>query len=55
MDSVRNAVRGSAPRVISAPGSRVTVAVVPTDEELEIAAQTRDLVRGGGRALPPPE
>ncbi|MFW6719880.1 acetate/propionate family kinase [Streptomyces sp. MAR4 CNY-716] len=55
LDSVRNAVRGSAPRLVSAPGSQVAVAVVPTDEELEIATQTRDLVRGGGSAPPPPE
>ncbi|WP_431960789.1 acetate kinase [Actinacidiphila sp. bgisy160] len=46
LDPVRNAVRGSAARVVSAGGSRVTVAVVPTDEELEIARQTYSLVTG---------
>ncbi|WP_431042113.1 acetate kinase [Streptomyces sp. P1-3] len=44
VDAVRNAVRGSAARLISAPSSRVAVAVVPTDEELEIATQTYALV-----------
>ncbi|MEZ0065910.1 acetate kinase [Streptacidiphilus sp. MAP12-20] len=45
LDSVRNAVRGSTPRLISADSSRVAVAVVPTDEELEIAQQTFAVVR----------
>lgn len=44
LDPVRNAVRGSAARLVSAAGSRVAVAVVPTDEELEIAQQTYALV-----------
>ncbi|MDX2645749.1 acetate kinase [Streptomyces sp. PA03-1a] len=46
LDAVRNAVRGHAARVVSAAGSRVAVAVVPTDEELEIAQQTYALVTG---------
>ncbi|MEV6007610.1 acetate kinase [Streptomyces sp. NPDC051976] len=46
MDSVRNAVRGSGARLISADSSRVAVAVVPTDEELEIARDTYSLARG---------
>lgn len=46
LDPVRNAVRGSAARVVSAGSSRVVVAVVPTDEELEIAQQTYSLVTG---------
>jgi acetate kinase len=45
LDSVRNAVRGTAARLISAEDSRVAVAVVPTDEEWEIARQTYSLVR----------
>jgi acetate kinase len=45
LDSVRNAVRGSTPRLISADSSRVSVAVVPTAEELEIAQQTFAVVR----------
>ncbi|MBD0736843.1 acetate/propionate family kinase [Streptomyces sp. CBMA29] len=40
MDPVRNAVRGTAARLVSAASSRVAVAVVPTDEELEIARDT---------------
>lgn len=44
VDSVRNAVRGSSARLISTEASRVAVAVVPTDEELEIASQAFELV-----------
>ncbi|GII00716.1 acetate kinase [Planobispora takensis] len=41
LDPARNA---DGKGVISADGSRVTVAVVPTDEELEIARQTLDII-----------
>ncbi|RXS84513.1 acetate kinase [Streptomyces sp. TM32] len=44
VDADRNAVRSDEPRLISPEGSRVAVAVVPTDEELEIAQQTYALV-----------
>ncbi|MEE1764674.1 acetate kinase [Streptomyces sp. SP18BB07] len=44
VDGDLNAVRGDEPRLISPTGARVAVAVVPTDEELEIAAQTYALV-----------
>ncbi|MFF9621333.1 acetate kinase [Streptomyces griseosporeus] len=44
VDPERNAVRGDAPRLISPDSARVAVAVVPTDEELEIATQTYALV-----------
>ncbi|MET8676774.1 acetate kinase [Streptomyces sp. NPDC004647] len=44
VDAALNAVRGSSARLISAEGSRVAVAVVPTDEELEIATQAYALV-----------
>ncbi|MFF9207062.1 MULTISPECIES: acetate kinase [unclassified Streptomyces] len=44
VDEELNAVRGDEPRLISPPGARVAVAVVPTDEELEIATQTYALV-----------
>ncbi|MGP4000192.1 acetate kinase [Streptomyces sp. 8N706] len=37
---------GSSARLISGPSSRVAVAVVPTDEELEIATQAYALVQG---------
>ncbi|WP_375430847.1 acetate kinase [uncultured Friedmanniella sp.] len=40
VDPDRNAAPGGGARVISPDGSRVTVAVVPTNEELEIARQT---------------
>ncbi|MBM9503742.1 acetate kinase [Actinacidiphila acididurans] len=45
VDPVRNAVRSSAARLVSPDGSRVAVAVVPTDEELEIARDTYALAR----------
>ncbi|NGO69955.1 acetate/propionate family kinase [Streptomyces boncukensis] len=44
VDKDLNAVRGHEPRLISPEGARVAVAVVPTDEELEIAEQTYTLV-----------
>lgn len=44
VDAGLNAVRSDEPRVISPVGARVAVAVVPTDEELEIATQTYALV-----------
>ncbi|WP_406497498.1 acetate kinase [Streptomyces sp. NBC_00846] len=40
VDADLNAVRSGAPRLISPDYARVAVAVVPTDEELEIAVQT---------------
>jgi acetate kinase len=46
VDPVRNAVRARVGRLISADSSRVAVAVVPTDEELEIARDTYALARG---------
>jgi len=44
VDGDLNAVRGDEPRLISPRSARVAVAVVPTDEELEIATQTYALV-----------
>ncbi|MES4888993.1 acetate kinase [Streptomyces sp. NPDC096012] len=44
VDPDLNAVRGGGPRLISPASARVAVAVVPTDEELEIATQTYALV-----------
>ncbi|MDF3297801.1 acetate kinase [Streptomyces tropicalis] len=44
VDPARNAVRGDGARIISPRDARVAVAVVPTDEELEIATQTFALV-----------
>lgn len=44
VDDKLNAVRSDEPRLISPAGARVAVAVVPTDEELEIATQTYALV-----------
>jgi acetate kinase len=44
VDAGLNAVRGDGPRLISPEDARVKVAVVPTDEELEIATQTYALV-----------
>ncbi|WP_329349369.1 acetate kinase [Streptomyces sp. NBC_01261] len=44
VDGALNAVRSEEPRLISPASGRVAVAVVPTDEELEIATQTYALV-----------
>ncbi|MEU9412823.1 acetate kinase [Streptomyces sp. NPDC048281] len=48
VDPELNAARADEPRLISPATARVAVAVVPTDEELEIATQTYALV-GVGR------
>ena len=45
LDSKLNA-SGSAERVVSTPGSRVQVWTVPTNEEIVVARQTRDLLAG---------
>lgn len=44
IDAERNASSASGARVISSDSSRVTVLVVPTDEEAEIARQTLEVV-----------
>ncbi|MFF0017459.1 acetate kinase [Streptomyces sp. NPDC005374] len=44
LDPELNAVRAGEPRLVSSANSRVAIAVVPTDEELEIATQTYALV-----------
>ncbi|MEV0093282.1 acetate kinase [Streptomyces sp. NPDC050738] len=46
LDADLNSVRSDEPRLISPDYARVAVAVVPTDEELEIAQQVYALVRG---------
>ncbi|MGW5846588.1 acetate kinase [Streptomyces sp. NPDC055254] len=46
LDPEANAVRSGEPRLISPDSARVAVAVVPTDEELEIATQAYALVTG---------
>ncbi len=46
IDAARNARRGGGIRVISRDASAVTVLVVPTDEEREIARQTLQVARG---------
>jgi acetate kinase len=47
LDAERNAAASSGARVISTSDSRVTVLVVPTDEELEIARQSLQAVGAG--------
>lgn len=47
VDPVRNESMADGPRLISTDNSRVTVLVVPTDEELAIARQVRDVLDGG--------
>lgn len=48
VDPDLNAVRGDGARLISPADARVAVAVVPTDEEMEIATQTYALVIDSG-------
>ena len=43
VDEEANKVRGE-DRIISKPGSKVTVCLIPTDEELMIASDTAALV-----------
>ena len=45
LDTVNNSKRGE-DIVISTPGSKVTMMVIPTNEELMIARDTRDIVAG---------
>ncbi|WP_149828781.1 acetate kinase [Streptomyces tailanensis] len=51
VDDELNAVRSDEPRLISPADARVAVAVVPTDEELEIATQTYALVHPAGKNI----
>ena len=44
LDEEKNSVRQEAPREIQAADSRVTLLVIPTDEEHEIASQTRQVI-----------
>ena len=44
VDPHRNRADADGPRVVSADGSAVTVLVVPTDEELAIARQVREVL-----------
>nr|MDT0526919.1 acetate kinase [Streptomyces sp. DSM 41633] len=48
VDAGLTSVRSGEPRLLSPEYARVAVAVVPTDEELEIADQTFALVEGPG-------
>ena len=48
VDARRNQEAGGGERVISPDGTRVAVCVVPTDEELEIATQTRRVLDSTG-------
>ncbi len=48
LDAARNEVRGRE-AVISADDSRVRIMVIPTNEELIVARQTRDVLLGGPR------
>jgi len=50
LDEGLNGTRGKADRLISAPDSRIPVAVIPTNEELMIARDTRQVVTAGSIA-----
>jgi len=47
IEPVANAAKGSAERSIGSPAAKVAVWVVPTNEELIVARQARDLLAGG--------
>lgn len=49
IDAERNAVRSKEARIVSTEASRVTVLVVPTNEELAIAKATDTVVRSNSR------
>ncbi|MBL7473427.1 acetate/propionate family kinase [Robertkochia sediminum] len=44
LEGYKNDIRSKEPRVISKEGARVSVLVIPTNEELEIAKETAELV-----------
>lgn len=46
VDPALNAIRSSEPRYISPAGAKVAVLVVPTNEELEIARTTKQVLQG---------
>jgi len=48
LDAQANAKRAKGARDLSAPGGRVRVLVVPTNEELEIATQVMEIIENGG-------
>jgi acetate kinase len=50
LDATRNAGTRATEAVISADGSRVKVLVIPTNEELVVARETRRLLAGAGTA-----
>jgi acetate kinase len=54
VDPERNAAPTGGERLISAPNAPVAVCVVPTDEELEIATQTRAVIGVGPHGAAPP-
>ncbi|OHD73179.1 MAG: hypothetical protein A2177_00410 [Spirochaetes bacterium RBG_13_68_11] len=53
LDETRNRIHGEE-AVISDPSSRVSVLVVPTKEELMMAIETEEVVKGGGCRDDPP-
>lgn len=46
LDSAKNEIRASEPRFINTADSPIKIAVIPTDEEQEIAGQTVAVIRG---------
>ena len=52
VDPDRNTAPSREPRLISPDGAPVAVCVIPTDEELEIAKETLELILTGGAASP---
>jgi acetate kinase len=44
LDEAKNQAPGKGPAVVSTPESRVSIMVIPTNEELVIAKETRRIV-----------
>jgi acetate kinase len=47
IDAARNAARSDAPRAIEQAGAPLKILVLPTNEELQIAVETRQVIGGG--------
>ena len=49
LDPAKNAARSDAPRAIQQAGAPIQILVLPTNEELQIALETKQVIEGGAR------
>ena len=47
LDEEKNATRSKEPRIISTPDSKITICVIPTNEELAIARKSAAIAEAG--------